>query len=179
MMRKPASLAIGLALAVLGGCQREERETRPEPVLGESQQAVPVTALEPGGNRPQFSNPKAAQFEGNAYHISQGKTLFSAFNCNGCHSNGGGGMGPALMDEKWLYGNSIESIHASIRDGRPNGMPTFGRLIPDDQLWELAAYVKSMGGNVPSAAAPGRNDDMMARPAENRMPNAATQGRTP
>jgi cytochrome c oxidase cbb3-type subunit 3 len=179
MMPSRAFLVVGLALAVLAGCQREERNTRPEPALGESDQAIPVTALEPGGDRPQLSDTKAAEFEANAYHMSEGKRLFSWFNCNGCHSNGGGGMGPPLMDEKWIYGGSIESIHASIRDGRPNGMPSFRQMIPDDQIWELAAYVKSMGGNASSAAAPGRNDDMMARPAENRMPSAATQGRTP
>ena len=73
----------------------------------------------------------------------------------------------------------IESIHATIRDGRPNGMPTFGTKVPDDQIWELAAYVRSMAGLASSAASPGRNDDMMAHPSENRLPSAASEGKSP
>ena len=49
-------------------------------------------------------------------------------NCAGCHFNGGGGMGPPLMDNIWIYGDSIENIGASIREGRPNGMPGLPRL---------------------------------------------------
>ncbi|TIO55311.1 MAG: cytochrome C, partial [Mesorhizobium sp.] len=90
-----------------------------------------------------------------------------------------GGMGPALMDQKWIYGSSMESIHATIRDGRPNGMPSFRNKIPDDQIWELAAFVRSLSGNAPSSAAPQRNDDMMPHPSENRMPDAATLGKSP
>lgn len=169
-----------LCLAIqVTACQREERETRPQSALGDGKAPVPVTTLAPGGQRPAFWNAKARAFEANAFHLSEGKRLFSWFNCSGCHANGGGGMGPALMDDKWIYGGSIESIHASIRDGRPNGMPTFAGKIPDDQMWEIAAYVRSLGGNAPSAASPGRNDDMMTRPSENRMPNASTLGKSP
>src|SRR5205085_5362362 len=88
-----------------------------------------------------------SKFERNAYHLSEGKRLFGWFNCNGCHANGGGGSGPALMDAKWLYGRRLEDIVASIRDGRPKGMPAFKRRIPDLQIWELAAYVRSLSGN--------------------------------
>ena len=49
-------------------------------------------------------------------------------------------------------------------------MPSFRGKIPDNQIWQLAAYVRSLSGNVPKDAAPGRNDDLNARPAENRLP---------
>ena len=62
--------------------------------------------------------------------IAAGKQLFSAMNCVGCHFNGGGGMGPPLMDNIWIYGNSIENIAATIREGRPNGMPSFRAFCP-------------------------------------------------
>jgi cytochrome c oxidase cbb3-type subunit 3 len=169
-----ACMAVGLA-----ACQREERDPRPDPMLGDGSSPVPVTTLAPGGHKPHPDSIKADEFRTNAFHLSEGKRLFGWFNCSGCHANGGGGMGPALMDGKWLYGGSIENIHASIRDGRPNGMPTFRNRIPDDQIWEIAAYVLSLGGNVPSAAAPSRNDDMMVHPSENRMPNATTLGKSP
>ena len=47
-------------------------------------------------------------------------------------------------------------------------MPSFRGKVPDDQIWQIAAYVRSMSGNVPKDAAPGRDDDMHPRPAENR-----------
>ena len=56
-------------------------------------------------------------------------------------------------------------------------MPSFRGKVPDDQIWQLAAYVRSMSGNVPKAAAPGRNDDMHPRPAENRMPAGRARDR--
>ena len=83
------------------------------------------------------------------------------------------------MDDNWIYGSSIENIHATIRDGRPNGMPSFRGKIPDDQIWQIAAYVRSLAGNASSGSAPGRNDDMMPHPAENRLPDAATLGKSP
>ena len=177
-MRARSALLL-LLVALAAGCQREERPTRPDPAMGSGEQPIAVTTLAPGGERPSLSRQKAAEFEANAFHMSEGKRLFAWFNCSGCHANGGGGMGPPLMDGKWIYGSEIERIHASIRDGRPNGMPSFRDHIPDDQIWELAAYVRSLGGNASSAAAPSRNDDMMARPSENRMPNAATLGKSP
>ena len=176
---RPMVAVLLVAVLALAACQREERDTRPQSALGAGEQPTPVTTLEPGGQRPSPTDNKAASFEANAFHLSEGKRLFGWFNCSGCHANGGGGMGPALMDEKWIYGSSMESIHATIRDGRPNGMPSFGTKIPDDQIWELASYVRSLSGNAPSAAAPSRNDDMMVHPAENRMPDAATLGKSP
>ncbi|TIP04321.1 MAG: c-type cytochrome [Mesorhizobium sp.] len=177
-MRLVVVLLLFASLA-LAACQREERDTRPQSALGSGEQPTPVTTLEPGGQRPSPTDNKAASFEANAFHLSEGKRLFGWFNCSGCHANGGGGMGPALMDEKWIYGSSMESIHATIRDGRPNGMPSFRDKIPDDQIWELAAFVRSLSGNAPSSAAPSRNDDMMVHPSENRMPGAATLGKSP
>ena len=95
----------------------------------------------------------------NAFQISQGKQLYSWFNCNGCHANGGGGSGPALMDDNWIYGSAHRQHRRTIREGRPNGMPSFRGKMPDDQVWQIAAYVRSMSGNSPADAAPGRNDD--------------------
>ena len=111
---------------------------------------------------------KREDYQKNAYQLAQGKTLFKQMNCNGCHSNGGGGMGPALIDDEWIYGSSIENIVATIREGRPNGMPSYRGKVTDDQIWQIAAYVVSMGGKVPSAAAPSRDDAMSNLPGESR-----------
>lgn len=169
-MRRPAAFALLVAATTLA-CEREDRSYRASPVASETHEEVAVSTTAPGPQPPAvFTSGKGREFENNAYHLSQGKTLFAWFNCNGCHANGGGGMGPPLMDDKWIYGGSIENIVATIREGRPNGMPSFRGKIPEDQIWEIAAYVRSMSGNVPQDAAPGRNDSMHPHPAENRTP---------
>ena len=70
--------------------------------------------------------------------------LYKQYNCGGCHFNGGGGIGPALMDDSWIYGGRIDQIFNTIYQGRPNGMPAWGGKIPDDQIWQIATYVRSM-----------------------------------
>jgi len=168
-----SALTLVLVALVLAGCEREERAFRPNPVGSEAPEQIALSPLVPGAEAPQPSRSRKAQeFENNAYHVSQGKTFYAAFNCNGCHANGGGGSGPALIDETWIYGGNIENIVATIRDGRPNGMPSFRGKIPDDQIWEIAAYVRSMSGTLSKDVASGRRDAMQARPAENRLPPA-------
>jgi cytochrome c oxidase cbb3-type subunit 3 len=168
------TILIGVAL--LAGCQREERSYDPPRAKSGGEESVALSPLSPGSSSPSVSlSDKGKQYENNAYHLSQGKRLFQWFNCVGCHGNGGGGSGPALMDDTWIYGGNIENIVQTIREGRPNGMPSFRDKIPDDQIWEIAAYVRSMGRYVPKDAAPSRNDDMNARPAENRLPAGTPQ----
>jgi len=167
-MRRAAAAILCL---VLIACQREERSFEPKPKGGETQETVALSTTSPGAGGPVTEQTdKGAEYESNAYHMSQGKRLFGWFNCSGCHANGGGGSGPALMDDQWIYGSRIENIVSTIREGRPNGMPSFRGKIPDDQIWEIAAYVRSLGRYVRKDVAPGRNDSIQARPAENRLP---------
>jgi cytochrome c oxidase cbb3-type subunit III len=172
-MRPLALLLLSCAGLLLSACEREERAFRPKNVVGESEEKVALVALSPGPTGlVEAKSGKGKEYEQNAYHLSQGKKLFAWFNCTGCHGNGGGGSGPPLMDDKWIYGGAIENIVATIREGRPNGMPSFRGKVADDQIWQLAAYVRSMSGNVPMDAAPARNDDMHPGPAENRRPTS-------
>jgi cytochrome c oxidase cbb3-type subunit 3 len=52
-------------------------------------------------------------------------------------------------------------------------MPSFRGKLTDEQIWEIAAYVRSMGRYIRQDVAPGRDDDLSARPAENRLPSAS------
>ncbi|HEY7986057.1 MAG TPA: cytochrome c [Methylophilaceae bacterium] len=77
--------------------------------------------------------------------IAQGAKLFSSMNCVGCHaSQGGGGMGPPLSDSQWIYGSRPEQIFLTIAQGRPNGMPAFGSILPDDSIWKLVSYIQTL-----------------------------------
>lgn len=83
-------------------------------------------------------------YDEGAHAVGRGKELFDEFNCVGCHAHGGGGIGPALIDNRWIYGGAAAQIHQSIAAGRPNGMPAFGGKIPDYEIWQLTAYVRSL-----------------------------------
>jgi len=82
--------------------------------------------------------------------IKQGNDLFVSMNCAGCHGyNLKGGMGPDLTDTYWRYGGSPADIYKSIFEGRPQGMPAWGRSIPPAMIWKVVSYIESKGGAFP------------------------------
>ena len=88
--------------------------------------------------------------------LAEGRRLFLQFNCYGCHGGrAGGGMGPSLRDADWIYGSSPAHIYSSIAEGRAKGMPAWGPRVPERQIWQLVAYIRSLG-----------TDDEPARPRE-------------
>ena len=166
---------LGLLLS-MGACHRESRDLRAgPPPAGTS--GVVVSELLPAGGSVPPAPPRPE--ESNAWALGEGKRLYSQYNCSGCHANGGGGMGPPLMDEQWTYGEQSDQIYRTILEGRPNGMPAWRNRIPDQQIWQLAAYVRSMSGLVPKDAAPSRSDHMTANPPEHTMPRRAPKGSAP
>jgi cytochrome c oxidase cbb3-type subunit 3 len=114
------------------------------PDTNQGPSVVAVTGLFPNGGSPPPQDPTGQHFEGNAAAIADGKQLFGQMNCTGCHFNGGGGMGPALMSGHWRYGGQIDQLYESIAQGRPNGMPSWQFVLQPEQIWMLAAYVKSL-----------------------------------
>jgi cytochrome c oxidase cbb3-type subunit 3 len=85
-------------------------------------------------------------YTGSTAAIAAGRRWFTAYNCAGCHSGyAGGGMGPNLRDSVWIYGSSDADIFATITAGRPNGMPAWGGRIPENQIWQLVAYLRTLG----------------------------------
>jgi len=163
-------------------CEREERRFNEGPPSAPAYATVSLDTLQPGVPSPDVDVRNSS--ERNAYDLSEGKRLFESWNCSGCHSHGGGGMGPPLMDDEWIYGSDPENIVATIVDGRPNGMPSFRGRITDQQLWQVAAYVRSLAGLTPKAPSPGRDDDMQYKVDEQRTPaqpprSAASRGLPP
>ncbi len=162
------NLTFGLfifAAFLFTSCEREERGFRVETADANRISTKQLSTLQPGqpSPTPVFIN----EYENNAHAMSEGKRLFSQMNCVGCHAHGGGAIGPPLMDSKWIYGGQPDQIFATIVEGRPNGMPAFHGKLPDYQVWQLAAYVRSMSGQVPKDAAPSRNDDLQIGEPEN------------
>jgi cytochrome c oxidase cbb3-type subunit 3 len=154
-------------LVLLPACKREERGFRVSPPATARVDGKRLSVLQPGGKTPRI--PVKNSYEENAYALSEGKVLFNAFNCVGCHAHGGGGMGPPLLDEKWRYGSEPEQVFATIMEGRPNGMPAFRGKLSEDLAWKLVGYVRSLSGLVPQDAATSREDHMKTSPPGNSV----------
>src|SRR4051812_18721889 len=118
-------LLVGATALTLAACNREERHSRSKP-LGETVPAGenPDTVW-PGNGPPPPLDARPKLYENNALAFSEGHFLYPRMNWVGCHSHGGGGMGPPLMDDEWRYGGRIDQIAASIAEGRPQGMPAW------------------------------------------------------
>ena len=147
-------LSVGLA-----GCHRETRETAPPIPFSQAQLATTTTVIA-GGSGPVGADPRIDRFEKSAWHVGEGQRLYTEFNCVECHAHGGGGIGVPLIDDEWIYGSSSPQIVATLIQGRPNGMPSYRRLLTEQQMWQIAAYVRSMAGQVPKDVPPSRGDTM-------------------
>jgi cytochrome c oxidase cbb3-type subunit III len=140
-----SALSLVTLLAACGG-----QESAPAPAaswLAEPLGAVRMSELVAGpeSTAPPVENPYAEASDA----LVQGRQLYASFNCAGCHGGaGGGGIGPPLADDDWIYGGTDANIYATIIQGRPNGMPAFGPMMSGEAVWKLAAYVKSLRQDV-------------------------------
>jgi cytochrome c oxidase cbb3-type subunit 3 len=164
LVRVAAVLSI---VAMASACERENRRFRDTAQTTTHPESVPLTTFGAGAPRTEMN--VLSPFATNAYGIAEGKRLYTAFNCAGCHATAGGGaIGPPLRDDMWIYGYAPPQIYASIVQGRPNGMPSFGGRVPEQQVWQLVAYIESLAAAVPRDAAPSRSDDLSAARPELR-----------
>ncbi len=105
------------------GYWREPRTFRSDPPVTAALERLRFMPVPVAGAPPEVYFALGRPFENGAYDLSQGKRLYSWFGCPACHGEGEGGKGPSFLDGQWIYGPSMVSVAASIRDGRPHGMP--------------------------------------------------------
>ena len=162
--RLTSALLLALGALAAAGCEREKRSFREAPPTATPTASLTLSTLQPGPTITPAAF--AAPYDETAYAISEGKRLYAQFNCVGCHAWGGGGIGPALMDEEWIYGSQPLNIFATIVEGRPNGMPSFRNKLSTSQVWQLVSYVRSLSGLIRPDARSGRSDHMQVREQE-------------
>jgi cytochrome c oxidase cbb3-type subunit 3 len=183
-MRRLSIVILVCALSIaFFSCKREERQFQVNPPDAQAVFKLSTTDFQAGGSTTQpsgYGGFVQNTYDENAYAINQGQQLFTQFNCVGCHAHGGGGMGPPLMDEQWIYGSRPEQIFATIVEGRPNGMPSWRNRMPDYEVWQVVAYVRSLGGLTANQAAPGRDDHMQySKPPNSQNKQEANQSFLP
>lgn len=127
-----------IALLVVAACSSHDP---PAPAAAASVN-IPVGPVPgPGEESAASTNPYADDLAA----IQEGRTLFRRWNCAGCHGDhAGGGMGPSLRDVDWRYGDSDAHVYDSIAEGRSLGMPAWGTKLPEQQIWKLTAYIRSL-----------------------------------
>ena len=139
--RTATMMGAAILIFALAACERGQREVSaasslPPPV---PTNVGPIPGPEQNPQRP--INP----YTHDAAALADGRELFVRMNCSGCHGGrAGGGMGPSLRDEDWLYGNTDAQIFSTIAEGRAHGMPAWATKLTTDQGWKLVAYVKSL-----------------------------------
>lgn len=134
-LAKRMILGVGSAALValaLGACKAKENQAT-------------AGATGEGGSASGVANVAFHPFTGDPAQAQRGRYLFVEYNCYGCHGGlAGGAMGPSLRDTTWKFGGTDAQIEASIRDGRPNGMPAWGTTLSDAQVKDILAYIRSM-----------------------------------
>ena len=96
---------------------------------------------------------KLNPYTGQEQAIREGRALYLQHGCSGCHGvGGGGGMGPALLDDEWKFGSDDETLFRLIKGEIPEQtMPAvFGQELQDDEIWKILAYVRSLYRGDPS-----------------------------
>jgi cytochrome c oxidase cbb3-type subunit 3 len=137
------ALLFSTLLLILTACQSSNH-----PAAGVPTNAPPLGQLAGSpGSSAVLSTPNP--YEGNPKAIEEGKQLFGRMNCAGCHAYGAtGNMGPDLTDTYWRYGGLPIQIYDTLLEGRPQGMPAWGKALGSDDLWKIVAYIQSLGGTV-------------------------------
>ncbi len=135
-------LSVSILLWTIIGPGCDTRPNQPTANGAPPPVTIPVGPIPgPGVQAAPARNP----FANDAVALSEGRTLFVRYNCAGCHGgHAGGGMGPSLRDKTWIYGDSDAHIFSSIAEGRAYGMPAWGTKLPQDQIWQLVAYIQSL-----------------------------------
>jgi cytochrome c(L) len=89
---------------------------------------------------------KLNPYTGNAEAIQQGRALYMQHGCAACHGvMGGGGMGMPLLDDVWKFGSDDETLFKVIKGQIPQQtMPKIWENLPDDDVWKMLAYIRSI-----------------------------------
>jgi len=101
-----------------------------------------------GSNSVKKLNP----YTGKPEAIQQGRTLYLQNGCSACHGvMGGGGMGMPLLDDVWKFGSDDETLFKLIKGQIPEQtMPKIFGHLPDDDVWKMIAYIRSIYQGDPS-----------------------------
>ena len=75
--------------------------------------------------------------------VAAGEATFKG-TCMSCHGEAlGGGIGPNLVDQLWLYGGRPTDILGTVSNGTAKGMPPWGPVLGTKKISEVVAFILS------------------------------------
>lgn len=83
--------------------------------------------------------------------LSAGSKIFSV-NCVACHrADGGGGIGPNLTDDHWIFDGDIAGVYTVISEGgrTGKGMISWKQDLKPSEIAQVASYILSLHGSNP------------------------------
>jgi putative heme-binding domain-containing protein len=112
--------------------------------------ALPLAAQHEAEKAEKKKNPAM----GNPEAIAAGKKLYLT-SCTACHGpNGQGGRGPNLRQRGMWHPLDDDGLFSTIKKGVPGAdMPATN--LADDQIWQIAAFVRSLTAPAIETSAPG------------------------
>lgn len=84
--------------------------------------------------------------------LEAGAALYQT-NCMACHAtDGGGGIGPNLVDEHWILGGGIKDIFHTISEGgrAGKGMIAWKSTLRPVEIQQISSYILSLQGTTPA-----------------------------
>ena len=84
--------------------------------------------------------------------LEAGAAIYQA-NCMACHAaDGGGGIGPNLVDEHWILGGGIKNIFQTISEGgrAGKGMIAWKSTLKPAEIQQVSSYILSLQGTTPA-----------------------------
>lgn len=88
-----------------------------------------------------------------ASDLESGKTIFTN-NCMACHAaDGGGGIGPNLVDEHWILGGGIKNVFHTVAEGgrAGKGMVAWKSILKPTEIQQVSSYILSLQGTTPAS----------------------------
>ncbi|HSI69899.1 MAG TPA: cbb3-type cytochrome c oxidase N-terminal domain-containing protein [Gillisia sp.] len=119
----------------------------------ENEMAAAAIALEEyKKNAPDLIDAESVVVLTEAADIEKGNSLYQ-MNCMACHAaDGGGGIGPNLVDDHWILGGGVKEIFATISEGGRSGkgMIAWKSTMSPLEIQQVSSYIISLKGTTPA-----------------------------
>ena len=94
--------------------------------------------------------PTKNPLEGDTEAIKNGQGLFRA-RCADCHGMDASGVRAPDLTQVWASGRTDEGLFRTLRNGVPGTeMPSVGARTPDDEVWKILAYLRTLAAPAPT-----------------------------
>lgn len=103
-------------------------------------------------NNPDLVNADNVELLTAASDLDRGAEIYQA-SCMACHAaDGGGGIGPNLVDEYWILGGGIKEVFHTISEGgrAGKGMIAWKSSLKPAEIQQVASYILSLQGTTPA-----------------------------